>query len=365
MPESPDVLKQIVRRLAKQRSNQGFFQAVRLILSATSTTLGRNLRPGEEAIRFRAEASEAFPACEIADIFLDDDLDDDLDDGKKSVPILDASFFGLYGPSGVLPQHYTQLVIDRIRKKDTGLRDFLDIFNHRLISLFYRAWEKNHFPIAYETANQANVTDLVTECLRNLVGFGNSGVRNRMQVSDNAWLHYSGLKALSGPRPDAVEGMISDHFKVPSSVSSFQGEWLRIPLEEQTSLGLTQLGDTKNNALGVDTIAGQRTWGVEHRFRVEVGPLRLDQFNRFVPNGASLVPLAQMIRTVVGPQFDFDVQVTLHKLDVVGTKLGAESSSRLGWNSWLGDWRSDSHARDARFFFANCCSRQGRRDEGR
>jgi len=341
MPENHELLRQIVERLAKQRANQSFFQAVRLILRATGTTLGRNLKPSEEAIRLRSEASEAFPACEIAAIVFGKD--------ENAVPTLDASFFGLYGPSGVLPQHYTQLVIDRIRKKDTGLRDFLDIFNHRLMSLFYRAWEKNHFPVAYETANQAKVSDLVTECLMNLVGFGNEGVRNRLQVSDNAWLHYAGLKALSGPRPDALEGIISDHFKVPASVSSFQGEWLRIPWEEQTSLGSTQLGETKNNALGVDTVAGQRTWAVEHRFRVEVGPLRLDQFKRFIPNGASLVPLAQMIRTYVGAQFDFDVQVTLHRLDVVGTKLGIESSSRLGWNSWLGDWRMDGHAKDARF----------------
>lgn len=341
MPEKLEVIKQIVERLSKQRANQGFFQAVRLLLKESGTTLGRDLKPSEEAIRLRAEASEAFPASEIASI--------SLDEKETGKPTIEASFFGLYGPSGVLPQHYTQLVIDRIRRKDTGLRDFLDIFNHRLLSLFYRAWEKHHFPVAYETAHQAKVSDLVTECLMHLVGFGNSGLRNRLQVSDNAWLHYAGLMALSGPRTDALEGMISDHFQVPSSVSSFEGEWLRIPLEEQTSLGWTQLGETKNNALGVDAVAGQRTWAVEHRFRIEVGPLRLDQFRRFLPSGTLLASLAQLVRTYVGPQFDFDIQVTLHRLDVTGTELGIDSASRLGWNTWLGDWRSDCHAKNARF----------------
>ncbi len=341
MSENLEVIKQVVERLKKQSANQGFFQAVRLLLRASGTTLGRNLKPSEEAVRLRAEASEAFPASEIAGIAF----------GEEGIgkPTIEASSFGLYGPSGVLPQHYTQLVIDRIRKKDTGLRDFLDIFNHRLLSLFYRAWEKHHFPVAYETAKQAKVSDLVSECLMNLVGFGNSGLRNRLQVSDNAWLHYAGLKSLSGPRADALEGMISDHFKVPTTVSSFQGEWLRIPLEEQSSLGSTQLGETKNNALGVDAVAGQRTWAVEHRFRIEIGPMGLDQFKRFVPSGASMVPLAQLVRTYVGPQFDFDVQVTLHRLDVTGTELGIDSASRLGWNTWLGEWRSNSHAKEARF----------------
>ena len=341
MPDKRELIKQIVERLAKQRANQSFFQAVRLLLRASSTTLGRNLKPSEEAVRLRAEASEAFPASELAGIAIGEKM--------NGMPTLEASFFGLYGPSGALPHHYTQLVIDRIRKKDTGLRDFLDIFNHRLLSLFYRAWEKHHFPVAYETAHEAKVPDLVTECLMSLVGFGNNSLRNRLQISDKAWLHYAGLKALSGPRLDALEGMISHHFKIPAAVKSFQGEWLQIPIEEQTSLGSVQLGETKNNAMGIDAVAGQRTWAVEHRFRIELGPLRLEQFNRFVPNGDSLLPLAQLVRTYVGPQFDFDVQVTLHLLDVPRTGLGAASSSRLGWNTWLGDWRSDSHANEARF----------------
>jgi type VI secretion system protein ImpH len=341
MSDNLELLTELVARIAKQRSNQSFFQAVRLLLRASRTTLGRDLRPSAEAIRLRAEASEAFPASELSHIEFSQQAD------RK--PILDASFFGLYGPSGALPQHYTQLVIDRIRKKDTGIRDFLDIFNHRFLSLFYRAWEKHHFPVAYETAHQAKVPDLVTECLMSLVGFGNAGVRDRLQISDKAWLHYAGLKALSGPRPDALQGMISHHFKIPANVQSFQGEWLRIPIVEQTRLGASRLGETKNNALGVEAVAGQRIWAVEHRFRIELGPLRLEQFKRFIPDGPSLEPLAQLVRTYVGPQFEFDVQVILQPSDVPGTTLGGASSSRLGWNTWLGDWRSDSSARDAIF----------------
>jgi len=341
MPDKHELIKPIVAQLSKQSSSQGFFQAVRILLRASSTTLGRNLKPSEEAIRLRAEASEAFPASELARIAFDEK--------ENGRPVLDASFFGLYGPSGVLPQHYTQLVIDRIRRKDTALRDFLDIFNHRLLSLFYRAWEKHHFPVAYETAHQANVPDLLSECLMCLVGFGNAGARNRLQVSDKAWLHYAGLKALSGPRPDALEGMISHHFNVPSVVQSFQGEWLRIPIEEQTKLGPAQIGVANNNALGVDAVAGQQTWAIEHRFRIEIGPLCLEQFNSFVPSGAMLERLAQLVRTYVGPQFDFDVQVVLQAQDVPGTDVGQASQSRLGWNTWLGDWRSESHAKQARF----------------
>ena len=88
------------------------------------------------------------------------------------------AFMGLTGPLGVLPRHYTDLLLERGRRKDWTLRDFLDIFNHRLISLFYRAWEKYRLPIVYEAAawrHQEN--DCGSQYLFDLMGLGTSGLR--------------------------------------------------------------------------------------------------------------------------------------------------------------------------------------------
>ena len=97
--------------------------------------------------------SLAFPAAEIQRLELPED-----DAGQ---PRMDVNFLGLTGPQGVLPIYYTQLIAERARLRDTAIRDFLDIFNHRMISLFYRAWEKYRFPIGYERTQLAGAQQLL------------------------------------------------------------------------------------------------------------------------------------------------------------------------------------------------------------
>ena len=103
---------------------------------------------------------------------------------------------GLTGPSGVLPEHYTRLLIERLRAKDYTLRDFLDLFNHRVISLFYRAWEKYRFQFVYEQVKLGAVgdetEDFFTKCLYCLVGMGTGGLRGRQKIDDETFLYYGG-----------------------------------------------------------------------------------------------------------------------------------------------------------------------------
>ncbi len=96
---------------------------------------GTDLKPSQEPVVIKADVDLHFAPTEVAS-FTD----------EQSPPELRVAFYGLFGPSGALPHHYTQLIVDRCRNRDYALRDFLDMFNHRLLSFFYRGWEKNHFP---------------------------------------------------------------------------------------------------------------------------------------------------------------------------------------------------------------------------
>jgi len=104
--------------------------------------VGEDHAPKQEAVRFRALPSHGFPPGSISEIRPSSDRGAD-ENGKG--PELVTAFMGLVGPAGVLPRHYTTLLIERIREKDFALRDFLDPFHHRIVSLFYRAWEKYRF----------------------------------------------------------------------------------------------------------------------------------------------------------------------------------------------------------------------------
>lgn len=317
-----------------------FFATMRRLQSMTGALVGRDTRPAQEPVRLKAEAALAYPFSELAQARQDEG-------GRVT---LEVSFLGLFGPSGALPQHYTQTIIDRSRHKDYALRDFLDLFNHRWLSLFYRSWEKNDFTAAYQTAHSLGQEDVVTQILWCLIGLGSRGLRGRLRLQDKSLLYYAGLLADTRSRQSTLANLLSDWFQIPVQALQFQGQWIRIAPADQTRLRTPRLGQTSNNQLGRDALVGQRVWNVENRFRLKIGPLDRQTFTQFSPTGECLSAFYTLARTYVGPQFDFDIQAVLQREQVPGIRLGSSTEpSFLGWNCWLGNWPFESDACDAVF----------------
>jgi type VI secretion system protein ImpH len=299
-----------------------FFQAVRLLerLDAQRQAVGHDGQASREAVRFRTTQTLSFPASEIHDLTRNGSEE------PERPPELTVAFMGLTGPLGVLPHHYTELLMDRARYKDTALWSFLDIFNHRMISLFYRAWEKNRFPVAYER----NQLDDFTSYLFGLIGMGTGGLRGRLSFEDQALISYGGLIAQRPHSASALGAILSDYFGVPARAVQFAGQWLKLG-EDATKLGAA------NSQLGLSTIAGSRVWDSQSKFRVKLGPIGLQEFNAFVPAGSAYQPLKEWLRLFAGLEYDFDVQLVLKAEEVPACRLGADlqNGPRLGWTSWL------------------------------
>ncbi|MCU0980142.1 MAG: type VI secretion system baseplate subunit TssG, partial [Pirellulaceae bacterium] len=262
------------------------------------------------------------------------------------------TFLGLAGPHGVLPEHYTSLIIERIRSKDYTLRDFLDVFHHRSLSLFHRAWEKYRFPIGYEKSQTlGREEDLFTRSLYCLVGMGPAAVRRRSRYDDEALLYYAGLFAQHPPSAVSLEMMIADFFAVPVDLRQFQGQWLVLSQEDRSRLPTSRDLRGQNNHLGGNVVIGERVWDVQSKFRVRLGPLDYARFRQFLPSGPSLPTLGQLVRTYVGPQWDFEVQPVLRSAQVPWCRLGGDGQdpSRLGWNTWIRNRPLQRDADDAVF----------------
>jgi len=306
-----------------------FFQAVRVLerVLPDREPVGRHTKALVEIVRFRAHNALTFPASSIYDLVRGDD-------GRP--PQMTVAFMGLTGPSGILPRHYTELVLERARRKDRALADFLDVFNHRIISFFYRAWQKYRVPIAHEqAAHRATGEDPFTRSLFDHFGLGSSGLRGRLQVEDETLLFYSGLLAQHPHSAAALEGMLADYLASPVRVMPFQGEWL--PLSEENRSRLGAGGHEANNVLGRTAVLGKRFWDQQARFRLRIGPLGLGLFCDLLPSGRQFRVLAQLTRFFVGQELDFDVQLVLRRDEVPRCRLGETGprAPRLGWSTWL------------------------------
>ncbi len=343
-----------------------FFQAVRLLekLRPEAQALGRGGPPDAEVVRLRAFPSLDFPASAIQRLQRPGEA--------PPLPVMDVTFFGLTGPSGVLPRHYTELLLrlqrDARGPERTALRDWLDLFNHRLLSLFYRAWEKYRFYIAYERGEyDRREPDPFTRALFSLIGLGMPPLRNRLRVSaadleagrprervlartdDLALLRYGGFFAHRPRCAVSLEALLRSYLGLPVRVQQFQGQWLRLEADSQSALG----GARPVAAMGVNTVVGERVWDVQAKIRIRLGPLPYARFLELLPD-TTPVPqrkliflVAQLVRLYVGLEVDVDIQLVLQADEVPATKLGrpaAGPGSRLGWNTWS---RSRPLRRDA------------------
>ena len=342
-----------------------FFQAVRLLeLDAPdgSSPVGEGAEPALEAVRFRSGVGLNFPASDVAEVRKPDPLK------EEAAPRMTVNFLGLAGATGPLDAPLTELIIDSDRygpkplKKVSESRDeleidprgdgapraFLDIFNHRLVSLLYRTRKLHR--VAHDNAGPGR--DRVSSHLYSIAGLGTRSLRRRMCVQDRALLFYAGLIGQYPRSAAGLEALLSHYFGVRAVCSPFKGRWQ--PLEKNLWTRIGAGKKSRNTSLGVDTVVGTRVWDEESAFEIELGPMTFEQFKEFLPTGWAFRPLCDLVRFYVGDELDFSFRLKLDESQVPSAWLsrradavapedqegaprrrGAAGGARLGWTSRL------------------------------
>jgi type VI secretion system protein ImpH len=312
----------LARLLESEPFRFDFFQAVRLLerIAPERRPVGRFVKPSSEAARFGARPALAFPASQIQSI----------QPREGEPPFVEVNFMGVDGPLGVLPYAYTELILERLRQKDTALRDFLDIFNHRIVSLFYQAWEKYRFTVAYERGE----LDRFSHHLLDLIGLGAEGLQKRQDTADDSLIYYSGLLGLNTRSAAALEQILSDYFDAPVSVQQFVGAWQPLEESNQCRLG-EETGPSEQ--LGCGAVVGDEIWDQQSRVRIRLGPLTIEQYRNFLPGGDAWKELRAIARFFTRDEFDVEAQFVLRREDVPPCELAGESADapRLGWSTWV------------------------------
>ena len=309
-------------KLRREPYSFDFFQAVRLLerIRPERTPVGQFAHPDTEVARFGAHASLVFPASQIQEA-----------EWPEDAPVnMTVNFMGLTGPEGVLPNPYTSLIIERMRDSDHALRDFLDLFNHRMISLFYRAWRKYRFDVA----NEQGERDLFSRHLLSLLGLGTEGMRDRQALSDDSLIYYAGLLSQRPRSAQALKQILSDYFEVPVAIEQFSGGWYRLDPETQCRL---LEGNLDSGELGFGAVVGDEMWNQQSRVQIVLGPLSMERYADFLPYGEAFEPLRAWVKFFSNDEWDFEVRLILEQEDVPACTLGAEgvSGPQLGWVTWV------------------------------
>jgi len=303
-----------------------FYQALRLIEARNPDMdrVGRAKRPSGEAVRLGQEPSLIFAPSMLAEFRRG---------GKNAPDHLVNFFFGLFGPNGALPLHLTEFARDRERlHRDATFRGFADIFHHRMISLFYRAWAEARPAVQMDRPHDDGFSRYVGA----LFGIGLGSLRNRDALSDHAKLYMAGRLALQTRPAGGMQAMLEELFRVPMRVEQYVGEWMELPAASRFLLGKSP--DT--GTLGVTASLGARVWGSQHKFRISCGPLGNKDFARFLPGAQSLHKLCATVRNYVGDELEWELRLLLMGSEVPNVVLGKQG--QLGWTSWIGEKKPES-----------------------
>lgn len=303
-----------------------FFQAVRLLELASpgSSPVGEGAEPAREAVRFRSGVGLDFPASDVSEVRPPE--------APAAPARMTVNFMGLAGATGPLNMPSTELIIERAWHGDEAPRDFLDIFNHRLVSLLYRTRKLHRVALD----NAAPGQDQVASYLYSVAGLGMDSMRGRMQVKDRALLFYAGLLGQQPRSMAGLEALLSHYFGVRAEGHPFKGRWRALEESQWTRIGESG----QNMTLGADAVVGTRVWDEDGAFEIELGPLTREQFEDFLPTGWAFRPLCDLVRFYVGDELDFSFRLRLAAREVPSARLperdaAREGGVRLGWSAWL------------------------------
>ena len=340
----PDLLERLLGRTERF----DFFQAVWLL---------ERYRPGQalaglrgpvaaERLRFRPALSMGFPSTDVGGLVQFHDPSQ-----SERNYLLEVRFLGLYGVSTPLPLHYSVDLWHTVERgvsapteedvvaadqlpaapPDTSpTRDFLDVFHHRLISLFYRAWLKYRYDRQFGQANR----DALTNYLLQFIGCPAEFGPLTLGVEPIRLLRYAGALTQRPRSATTLRGVLEDYLAgTPVIVREFIGQWLTLDENDLNRVGQI------NSGLGVDLTIGEQVYDLSGAFCLSFGPVSWDGYRALAPGGALFSQIRAITKLYCRDPLAFNIEVRLEAGAVPETQLTSDDrSGRLGLTSWVRTW---------------------------
>ena len=328
VPLPPSGYQMFWSGLVRQPYRYDLFHAMRTVQAhhAHLPLLGTAQRPRSEPIRMGQDPSLSFAPATIAKVLPATDTQPQR---------LTVWSFGLYGPNGPLPTHLTEYVRDRLyHHNDQTLARFSDVFHHRLLLLFFRAWSDAQPTVSLDRPGH----NAFGRYVGSLIGQGEATTQQRDAVPDHAKWYLAGHLSRQSRNPEGLQRALQLFFDCEVRIEEFCLNYLSLEEAQQTRLGRGR----QNTQLGVDTVIGDRVPDAQSKFRLHLGPMPLEQYEKFLPGQPGFQGLVDWVRNYIGIEFDWDLRLILRKEDVPPACLGVQG--RLGWTSWVQNGPAQSDA---------------------
>jgi type VI secretion system protein ImpH len=297
-----------------------FFQALRRLEVAyrEKPRFGTAARPADEPIRVGQDPSMAFAPAALSSYRAG---------AEARLPRLGVEFFGLFGPQGPLPLHLTEHARERAPDgTESAFARFADVFHHRLLLLFFRAWASSEPVVCRDRPGD----DPFARYVASLAGLGLGSLRDRDVIADSFKFGFAGRFLMHSRNAEGLEAMLAADLNAPVEIEEFIGGWAHLSARDQWRLGEGR----QAGRLGVNAFLGRKVWQVDQKFRLVIGPVDNALYHALLPGGSMLPRVIAIVRGYIGDQLDWDIRLLASR--EVREPVRLTKRFRLGFNSWLG-----------------------------
>jgi type VI secretion system protein ImpH len=242
----------------------------------------------------------------------------------------------MLGPNGPLPIHVTEIAREREEQRgDATLVNFLDVFQHRSLTLLYRAWANAQPTAGLDRSGYETFSFYVASAVGHELKEIEQG-----PLPSHARLAASPHLVCESRDPGGLGATLAYYFGVPVHIDEYVFHWIAMSAARITRLG-------KSGRLAVNAMLGEQVPDRQNRFCVVIGPIDMEDYLRFTPQGTDLLRLVELVRAFVGQNSRWELQLKIKADSAAPAVMGG--AQKLGWSTWLGQAASDAPITGMRF----------------
>ncbi|EKN6004474.1 TPA: type VI secretion system baseplate subunit TssG [Yersinia enterocolitica] len=316
--ESHDPHSRLITRLKRDIGQINFYRFCQLLEQQPGTLpLGSTNNPADDPVRFRPHPGMGFPVSELKALETDPDQPD--------APLTArTTFMGLYGVDSPLPTAYIDDITQQ-REGHEALEGFLDIFNHRFMTQFYRIWRKYSYPATFESGGKDNTS----QSLLGLVGMGIPGSQQHFATPTSRFLALLGVMRQPGRTAEGVQALV--RLLAPFTQADVTPHCLRtVRLTSQMTFA-----DEGGNWLDGYTVLGDEAIDANSQLLISLQTEDRDEAGDWLPDGPLYTDFLVLLRVYLGWRYRACIQLTVATRLLPALVLD-ETPVRLGLTGVLG-----------------------------